>query len=136
MKIEANADFVSVGQLVQQSIVVAFAAADPVALRIESHAWDECHVDVFDLSEGLSRGFLYAERARLESVVGAIEAQFERVVADDHGQKYALAHGGEAGDSFVGVNLVGQGMVEEHRGGRCNPRMGKETVDNGLRLCA
>ena len=80
---ETKSYLVGVGQLGEQSVVVSFATSESVALTVECHYWNYCHVIILLVGEKLAYWFHDVEETTLQVVWTSILAQLHGFVADD-----------------------------------------------------
>ena len=82
----------------------------------ECHAGDDGEVDVGVVCEEGTCGFGYAKVGGCGQVGVACVGVELKVGADDGGEKHGVTFGVELADEGKGVDLVGQGMIEENLG--------------------
>ena len=115
LEVEAEADLVG-GELGQEAVVVAFAAAEAVVEVVEGDAGNEGEVDAAVVGKELADGLADAVGAGAEVVRTGVVAEFEGVVGE-YGGEYEVFLAAPAFDEGVGAHFVGEGVVEQQGAG-------------------
>ena len=130
---ETKSYLVGVGQLGEQSVVVPFATSESVALTVECHTWNYCHVNILIVGEEFTYRFHDVEETALQVLRAAVGAQFHVGVVDDSRQEHRLTVGNELVDDVVSVHFVGQRIVHEDDAGVFHTRVNHQASDNRKR---
>ncbi len=107
LKVETHAEFIRIGHLSQQTVVIALAAAQTVAGGIEADTWNDDQIDLIIGRKGFADRFQDMKATFAQVLQTAIMPHFQVFAVDHHGQQYLLAHRYKPVDQLVGVDLIG-----------------------------
>ena len=130
LKVKADTDAFHLHVLAEETVIVALAASQPVALSVKSHTWDDDEVEI--TSVRLILRFQNVEVAHGKSGVLAV-FHGDDVVADHGGQDDGLLEMPFLKEC-LGLYLVGQGTIEHYLLGFDEFRMLFQLGQNLLRL--
>ena len=92
---EANAYLVEVCGLwrdvCQHAVIIAFASAQPMTLMVESHAWNDGHVNLLIVRKSLTHGFPDIQSSFFQVLLSGVSAQLHVSVADYPRQQDSFA---------------------------------------------
>lgn len=101
------------GESRQKTVVETLAASDTIAHQSEGHAWNDGEVDAGVVGEEGTSGFLNAIRGAGRERTFSFVNMEGQVHAHDGGQEDCLSLCMECTDEVVGVDFIGQRMIEE-----------------------
>ena len=109
---ETEAEFVGTGETGKQTVIVAFATPQAVALLVESHTGNDGQGDAIEVSEEFTRRFQNAVTAKSETVGTGVAVQFKIIAHDGRQDDFLLST--PTVDKSMGADLIGQRVVEQN----------------------
>jgi hypothetical protein len=131
---KADTEFVSIGEEGKEAVVISFPTAEAMASGIERHPWNQCESDGREVRKGLADRFENAIGTFPERSGRGVMAYLHLCIADDHREQYLLSLGMKAADEGVGIDLIGQRIVEQYGSGRPQTGVSQDAPDEGGRL--